>query len=140
MNKRAALGDILMDNIIFLILLVLFISVMTASVIQQRDGVVIWEQYYAAELVEIINFAEPGDEIIIDVHKATVIAKGNEVEFREIYEFDNVKKRVGVKLSRGRKTYYSYFNDVSIVEDTIELAVPINVLKFKVVKGESAGA
>ena len=128
-----------MDNAVYLILVVLFFFGMVMFIDGQRSGAGVWEDYYAKEIVKVVNLAEPGDEIVLNVHSGTKIAKDNNVvSFSEIFEFDNSQNRVCVKLSTARKTCYSYFNDVDIVDWDLELAsgtdLETNVLKFKVVE------
>ena len=113
-NRKAETGDIVMDNIIYLILLILFFVGMLAFVNSKMNGAPLFEDYYAKEIVKIIENSSPGDEIVIDVHKATEIAKKNKIANEEIFSFDNFKNEVCVKLSPGRASCYSYFNDVSV--------------------------
>ncbi len=133
-------GGILQDPIVYLLILVFFSIGMVAYITQQQSGAAIWEDYYSKEIVKIINFADAGYSVCIDVHKATKIAKKNEVKsFSEIFRVDNVNNEVCVKLSQGRKTCYSYFNEVDAVNLDLQLGVNknekgeiVNVLCFDV--------
>ena len=138
MNKKGGLGDILLDNIMFLIILVLFFSVIFIFVTGQQEGRAVWEQFYATEISRVINLAQPGDEITLDVHRATVIAKKNGIQFSSIFNFDNVGNEVQVKLGQRGGTTYRFYNEVDVVEWEIEpgLADGVNKLKFKVIKSE----
>jgi len=113
-NKKARIGDIVMDNIIYLILLIIFFIGMLAFVNNKMNGAAVWEDYYAKEIVKVIDSSKPGDDIIIDVHKATEIAKKNKIDNEEIFSFTNFQNKVCVKLSAGRAGCYSYFNDVNV--------------------------
>ena len=139
MEKRGKVSQLLMQNILYLILLVVAFAALSGFVGQQGEGAAFYEDFYAKEIARIIDLAEPGDEIVLDVRKATEIARKNGVPFEGIFMFDNSNKKVVVRLST-RRTNFNWFNDVSIVEGRIERAIPINVLKFKVVKGGSASA
>lgn len=137
MNKKGGIGEELMDNIVYLVLVVLFFSGMLFFVLQQKNGAVSWEGFYAQEIARVVNLAEPGDEILLDVHKGTVIALDNNVRsFSEMFNFDNEKNEICVKLS-ARKTCYNYFNNVD-VEREVKLGVPENVLVLKI-KEKSGG-
>jgi hypothetical protein len=126
MNKRAGLGDILLDNVIHLVLLALFLGGMFYFVFSYQNGAAIWEDYYAKEIVKVIDLSDSGDEIFMDVHKASEIAKGNKIaSFSEIFSIDNVKDEVCVKLNRGGGTCYSYFNDVDVVRE-LKLSAVVN--------------
>ena len=136
MNNKAESN--LTSNLIFLILLALFIGVMGLFLYAQNSGAAVWEDYYAKEIVKLINMAEPGDEIVLDIQKGTEIAGSENVgSFSEIIEFKSQINTVCVKLSPGGQTCYEYFNDVDVVNYEIKLGVPINLLSFKVVEKEA---
>lgn len=138
MNKRAEIGDVLMDPVIYIILVVVFTAMMFYFVSQYNGAGALWEDYYAKEIVKVVNFANVGDKIQIDVHRATEVAKANNVRsFSEIFKVDNKNNEICVKLNRGRKTCYSYFNDVDIVNLELKLLggrneknEEVNVLSF----------
>ena len=130
MNKKA---EILMSHVIYTILVVLFTVGMFLVIAQQMNGAAVWEEFYAKEISRIINLAQPEDEITLHIQKATEIAKDNEVRsFSEIFQFNNLENEICVKLSQGRKTCYSYFNEVDVVEVELKLGVPENYLIFKI--------
>jgi hypothetical protein len=139
---RSKKGGALYDNVIYIVLLVLFLAIVFPFVQAQRQGASHWEEFYCQEISKIINFAEPGDLITLDVHDATVIAQKNGVSNfeRDSFRFDSERREVCVSLSFGRKTCYSYFNNVGIVGERIELGVSSsegNLLIFRVVELES---
>lgn len=134
MNKRAETGEIIKDTAVYLILLVLFFAGMVFFVFSQRDGAAVWSDIYAKEIVKIINLGENGDEIELDVQQITGIAIKNEVNVDKIFSFDNERKEVCVRLSTGRRSCYSYFNDVDVKDVKLELGVPVNILSFRIEK------
>lgn len=123
MNKSAALGDIVWDNAIYLIFIVINLVGMIYFIASYEGGAAVWENYYVKEIVKIIDFAEPRDSLCLDVHKATEIAKSNHVKsFSEIFSVDNVQNEFCVKLSVGRKTCFTYFNEIDITNIQLKLA------------------
>jgi len=134
MNKKASIGEQIMDNVIYLLLAVIFLAGMYLFVSSQENGAAAWEEFYAKEISKVMNLAKPGDEIVLDVHKGTVIAKRNKVDMRsETFDFNNERKEVCVKFNRGKKSCYSYFNDVNVSSWKVELAVPdFNALIIKI--------
>jgi len=142
MDKKGEGGDILYDVIIYLILLVIFFVGMLYYVLQQQGGAAIWEEYYAKEIVKMIDFSRAEDEFFFDVQRASEIAKKNGVlNFNKMFSFDNAAHEVCVKLNVGRKTCYSYFNDVDIINADLKFAEgkneereDVNVLYFKIVE------
>ncbi|MEM4259168.1 MAG: hypothetical protein QXS38_00175 [Candidatus Pacearchaeota archaeon] len=141
MDKKAKIGDIVMDNIVYLIILIIFFAGMMTFVYSKMNGAAVWEDYYAKEIVKVIDLSEPGDEITLDVHKATEIAQKNKVDFDKIFSFDNLRNEVCVRLSAGRASCYYYFNNVSVVFSDknlgkwIYLAEPVNRLHISIKEG-----
>ena len=132
MNKRAG-ENIITSTVIYLVVAVLFFSGMLILLWSQMNGASVWEEYYSKEIVKLINLASPEDKITIDIQKATQIAKKNNVPtFSELFSFDNSQKKVCVKLSLGRQTCYSYFNNVIIISPEIKLIPENNILTFTI--------
>ncbi|MBI2632236.1 hypothetical protein HYW75_04485 [Candidatus Pacearchaeota archaeon] len=128
-------GGLLTENVIYLLLLVIFAVLMFFAVNGFKNSTAIWEDYYAKELTKVIDLSHLGEEIEIDVQKATEIAKKNGFrDFREIFNFDNLKNEVCVKLKEGRKTCYFYSKEVDIIDRDLRLGVPGNVLNFRIVE------
>jgi hypothetical protein len=133
MNKKAA--DLLTFNTVFITVLVLFVTLMFLFLYEKKDGAALQEDYYAKKIATIIDVAQPGDEISLDVHAATKIAKSNNIPFSDIFLFDNNQSEFCIKISSGRKTCYSYYNNVDVISPDIKLgqgAEGINVLTFKI--------
>lgn len=129
MNKKA----VIKANLIYILIVVAFIATMSLFVWDQMNGASVWAEYFSKETTRIINTAVPGETVTLDIHKATEVARKNQVNrFEEIFEFDNANSRVCVKLSPGRKSCYYYFNNVDIIEPELILGRPINMLKFTI--------
>lgn len=142
MDKKGEGGDILYDVVIYLVLLVIFFAGMLYYVLHQQSGAAIWEEYYAKEIVKMIDFSRSGDEFFFDVQRASEIAKRNGVlNLREVFVFDNTAHEVCVKLNVGRRTCHFYFNEVDIINADLKFAEgknekgeDVNVLYFKIVE------
>jgi hypothetical protein len=137
MNKKAK-TNLLMNNLTFLIILVVFFVGMMAFVYTKSNGAYVWEDYYAKEIAKIIDLAKPTENVVIDVQKATQVASSNKVPFEGIFSFNNEKGLVCVKLSKGSPGCFSYVNNVTVTYETpgkwIYLAEPTNRLHFKILK------
>ena len=132
MNKGGEIGEQVTDSVIYLILVMLFVAGLIIFVSSQRNGAALWSDIYAKEIAKVINLAEPGDEIHLNIHKATSIALRNDVNSGEVFEFNNEKSEICIRLNLGRKSCYGYFNNVNVIEPEVELGVPINILSFKI--------
>lgn len=144
MNKRAS--SILYTNVLFLIILIVFFVGMLSFVYSKMNSASVWEDYYAKEIVKVIDLSKPGDTIVIDVQRATEIAQKNKIaNFEQIFSFDNFNNEVCVKLSLGRASCYNYFNDVNVAivpgeNKWIFYAEPINRIHFSIIKKEAKNA
>jgi len=134
MNPKAQ-SRILMDNVMFLILVAIFVMLMALFIWNQMNGTAIWAEYYAKETTKLINLGLPGDEITLDIHKATKIARDNKVKnFNDIFNFDNINNEVCIKLARGRVTCHSYFNGVNINNMGTKIGPSGNILRFNILE------
>ncbi len=141
MNRKAEadFGDYLRENLAYLLLLVIFSIGMFLFVGHERNSAAVWEDYYAKELVRIIDSSQAGDVVSLDVLKATEIAQKNQISsFSEIFLFDNVEHEVCVHLYPERSTCYSFFNSVDVVDYKLVLDVPGNQLSFNIAKHHEA--
>jgi len=130
-------STILMDNVIYLVLAAIFMVGMLAFVSGQSNGSDIWTQYYSEEVARILDYSQPGDKISVPIDRASKIAQSNDVELSEMFVFDNSKGMVGVKLSEGRRSYFTYFTDFDVVSCEIEFGLSDdveNTLRFEIVE------
>lgn len=133
MNRKGS--EVWIDAVIYIILLAFFSAGLMLLIGMQQNGAGIWSKYYASEIVKVVNGAEPGDAINLNVHRATEIALKNKVmNDNEIFTFRGNTHEVCVKLSSGKKSCIYYFNDVLITDVKLERGVPGNVLSFNVRK------
>jgi len=108
-NKKAS---ILTENIIFIILNLIFLTVLIVFLLRQGSGTVVLEQSYAKQLALLIDSSQPGMLIELDMTKAIEVAANNGLEARDIIEINgNIIK---VKLSTKSGYEYAFFNDVSV--------------------------
>ena len=109
LNKR---GSMLTENIIFIILNLIFLTVLIVFLLRQGSGIVVLEQSYAKQLALLIDSSQPGMLIELDMTKAIEVAANNGLEARDIIEInENIVK---VKLSTKSGYEYAFFNDVSV--------------------------
>lgn len=133
MNKKAILNS----TVIYMIITLTVVVFGFGFIWYQANGASIWADYYAKELTRTINSADPCETITFDVQKAIEIAQKNNIpagEFNQIFSFDNPNNEVCVKLSRGIKTCYKYFNDVDVIYKDMKQTMTGNVLIFEISK------
>lgn len=121
-------------NVFYFLALAAFVGLMIFYIGAQKDGGAIWADFYAKEIVKIVDSGMAGESVVLNVQKPTSIALKNGLGLSEVFVFDNANNRVCVKLSKGKSTCYSYFNDVDVVFKEIKVGVPENVLMFEIVE------
>ena len=108
-NKK---GEILTENIIFIILNLIFLSAVVLFLLRQGSSASVLEQTYAKEIAMIADSAKPIMISKIDMEKGKKITEKNKLDFGEVVNVEgNV---VSVKLDEGRGYEYAFFNDVDI--------------------------
>ena len=105
--------DLLSENIVYIILVVLFLSSMFAGVNLVGRQVTLYEQVYAKQIALMVEKAEPGMEIEYRNFRMFKFAADNNAP-KEIVSFDNQLNQVTVRLSNGKGYDYRFFNDVDV--------------------------
>jgi len=142
MDKKAVGIDFLGWNFIYILLEIIFFMLMLYWVVGFQDGAALWEDFYAKEITRLVNTAEPGDEVSLDVSPVTKIAFSNGVPKSDIFNFNNVNNFVTVKLTPRGGTSFSFFRDVDVVNWDIRLVsggAETNRLYFKIVEVQKEG-
>jgi hypothetical protein len=112
MNKKNKQGEILIENIVFIILNIIFLAILVLFLLKQGEGAVVLEGAYAKETALLIDAAKPGMIFTINMEKAMEIANENEIDFSEVVEVGN--NYVTVKLTDKGGYKYTFFNDVNV--------------------------
>ena len=132
-------GDthIILDSIIHIVIFILFFSGMFWFVTSYNDGAVLWEDFYAKQIANLINNAEPGMEIKVDVTRISGIAIKRGKDVKRIVDIDNVNNRVIVDLRNKKGASFAYFNNVDIIDwKVVQLSggATTNRFEFKVIE------
>ena len=105
-------AEILVENIIFILLNIIFISILIFFLFKQSSGAALLEQTYSKQIALMIDSAKPAMEIKLNMEKAQKIAEKNKIDFKEAVSITgNV---VNVKLSQKTGYEYSFFNNVDV--------------------------
>jgi len=106
-NKKA---NILTETVIFIVLNVVFFSVMILFIYMQSSSVHLEEERVAKQIALLIDAAKPGTEIEINLEK--FFAKADKgIDMGEAIEIDNKKNLVIVRGSEDSFYEYGFFND-----------------------------
>jgi len=111
-KKRNNHGKVLMENVVFIILNVMFLMILVLFISKSGQGASLLEETYSKQISLLIDSAKPGMTIVLDMEKAREIAEKNGLEFEEIISSrDNL---ITVKLDENSGHSYSYFNKINI--------------------------
>jgi len=112
MKRRNKRGEILVENVIFIVLNLVFISILAIFLINQSSGVVLLEQPYAKQLALLADGARPGMKIYLDMTSAKKISEKKGIPFENVISVDG--NAVYVKLSEHSGKGYTFFNDIKL--------------------------
>jgi hypothetical protein len=105
-NKKA---ELLTENIIFIILNLVFFSILATFILIKTNDSSLLEEAYAKKIALILDSAEPGMNVTLNMDDA--IKKKDEKYTGKIVEIQ--ENLVTVRLSQKGGYSYSFFNDVS---------------------------
>jgi hypothetical protein len=109
-KRRDRRGEILIENIIFIILNLIFLTILVLFLLRQGEGAVILEESYAKEIALMIDSAKPVMTMRVDMQGAFEVAKKNGIDKKDVIKINgNV---VTVKLTKDSSYSYSFFNNV----------------------------
>ena len=103
-------AEILVENIIFILLNIIFISILIFFLFKQSSGAALLVQIHSKQIALMIDSAKPVMEIKLNMEKMQNIAEKNKVDFKEVVSITG--NAVNVKLSQKTGYEYSFFNDV----------------------------
>ncbi|MDP2629018.1 MAG: hypothetical protein Q8P15_03945 [Nanoarchaeota archaeon] len=108
-NKR---GNILTENIIFIVLNIVFITILLLFLFSRTGDASVLEEKYAKQIALLIDAAEPIMTINLNMEDAIKIAE------KENFPAGEIVTRTGnvitVKLREDGGYSYSFFNDVEV--------------------------
>lgn len=123
-NKK---GNILTQNIIFIILNLIFLSILVVFLFSKMGSAAVLEEKYAKQIALILDSAEPGMIINLNMEDAIKIANK---ENRALNNIISIQSNVVKVQLREKGDYsYSFFNDLvididfSIYPDTSSIPV-----------------
>ena len=111
MNKKA---DLLHENLIFIVLNVIFFVMMILFVQMKGSAIHIAEEETAKQIALIIDVAKPGTDLEINLKDFFEKAEDKGIKRDKSVRIDNEKNLVVVKGSKDSFYDYSYFNDVNV--------------------------
>lgn len=111
--KQKKSETLLMEYLVFILLIVIFAVGVSAAVIRVGGHTGLHEQILAKQLALVINKAESGMKVEIDLTHYYNILQKNKFSDTMIM-IDNDNKVITARLIDGKGFSYNYFNEVTI--------------------------
>ncbi|MDP3987003.1 MAG: hypothetical protein Q8P81_02140 [Nanoarchaeota archaeon] len=111
-KRRNKKGNILTENIIFIILNIVFLSILMLFLFSKMGSAAVLEEKYAKQIALIIDSAEPAMAIDLEMEDAMDVAAKEGMNSRDIVEIK--ENLVTVRLRSEGGYSYSFFNDVAV--------------------------
>lgn len=110
--KKGRSGGVLIQNVIFIVLNLIFISMLLLFLWQQSGSEAVMEETYSKKIALIIDSSKPVMKIKVNMQDAFEDAKENGFDFSKSVNVED--NTVSVKLSEKGGHEYGFFNDVSV--------------------------
>jgi len=132
MRKGDKKGELLVGNIIFIVLNLMFLTILMLFISQQGSGLIVLEQSYAKQIALVFDSAKPGMDVFLDFEQGfekikDVFGEDYVINKESIKKFVKIQDNiVTVQLDNdeNRKGYsYAFFNDIDydfFVDNKIE--------------------
>ncbi|MGD9276569.1 MAG: hypothetical protein PVJ67_05330 [Candidatus Pacearchaeota archaeon] len=130
--KKNHKGTILVENILFIILNLVFLSILILFLYTKMGDAAAREEMYAKKIALIIDSAKPGMSISLNMKDAVDQAKKEDYLNKKIVMING--NTVTVKLREKGGYSYSFFNDVDF--DILYFYPTSDMFKFEVIKKE----
>lgn len=104
-------GNIIIENVIFLILNLVFFGIMIAFISSNSYGRPVYEQAYAKQIALMIDEAKPEMTISLDMRE--VVDKYKR-KVSDIVELDNEDRRITIRLGDRGGRSFDYFTDAKV--------------------------
>ena len=110
MNKKNKKANILAENIIFIVLNMLFLTILIIFLFSKTGSAAVLEEKYAKQIALLIDSAKPGMTIHLNMEDA--IEKAEEEGWDTANVVTKNENIITVKLREKGGYSYSFFNDV----------------------------
>lgn len=113
MNKRMSKkGELLVENVIFIILNLAFLSIVVLFVVQQSSSVSELEEVYSKKAALMIDSAKPAMKLKFDMGEGLEEAEDSAINFEDALRVED--NNVIVSLSNKTSHSYHFFNKVNV--------------------------
>ncbi|MBR9705549.1 hypothetical protein GOV14_00800 [Candidatus Pacearchaeota archaeon] len=106
---------VLMNEVIFIILTVVFFALLLFFVARVASGSSNYEKIYSRKIAYVIDFSKPGMNLSVDISKLFEHSDSNGIARGEIITIDNEKNTVNVHIDKSKGRTYAFFSDYDVL-------------------------
>lgn len=114
-NGKKASETVLLENIIFIVLNIVFFAIMLVFVYNSGNNILVKEQAYSKEIALTIDNCKPGMSVLFNINELIEIANKTNYPAEKIVTLDKKNNRVLISLKEKGAFSYQYFSkDVEV--------------------------
>ena len=108
-NNRA---EMLVENVVFIILNLAFISILVLFLFNQTSNGAFLEETCSKKIALAVDASQPEMIIKLDMEKAKKVSEKNGIDFKDVVRVE--ENKVSVQLTENSIHSYYFFNDVGL--------------------------
>lgn len=108
-KKKKRRGELLVENIIFIVLNLAFLSILVVFLMNQGSSGTLLEDAYSKNIALLIDSARPGSIMKINMNDGFEISKKEKFDFSQVVKIKD--RRVVVNLDGKEGKEYDFFTD-----------------------------
>jgi len=108
----------MLSSVIFIILNVVFLSVIALYITRAGNTASIFEETYAKQIALFIDGAKPGTRVELDVSE--VFSIGRDLDFEPIIKINCEENQVITQFSKSGGYKFEYFSDLKKCESSLD--------------------
>jgi len=112
--KKKGSSNVLGPVVIFIILNLMFFSLLLYFVIKQASGAIVYEELYAKKIALLVDSARCNTDIVVDVSELSEVLKKNNYELSDVFGFNSAKSEVVVRVASKGGYAYRHFSDCEL--------------------------
>tara|TARA_Y100000034_G_scaffold119917_1_gene162191 strand:- start:1117 stop:1518 length:402 start_codon:yes stop_codon:yes gene_type:complete len=128
LNKKA---NILQENLVFIILNVVFLAAMLIFIYLKASSIHLMEEESAKKIALLIDTAKPNTEIQLNLKDFFEKAEKEGMKRDKTVEIDKTRNLVIVRGSKDSSFQYGYFNDIGVELNLIDDFLVLEVKDHK---------
>ena len=110
MKKR---GSILIEKVLFIILNLVFLTILILFLSKQGAGATVLEKTYSKQIALMLDASKPGTILKLNLNELKEVSDKKGIAFEDVVKIN--ENLVIVKLSDKGGSTYSFFNDIEVI-------------------------